>query len=310
MMIPPLPVGLLLLALSASTLIGQEANTPVLQSTPCLKLVKWPGIEQETPAICVVRSGWYFCMLPETLGTEKVSSPQLKSGESILETKILQIDPVHRVCLIEQISDATADEDTPIPISSSKESKPGTALTSMCPGNSCRTRIAGKDQQYLGKALPTPLLRVRVEDDSLCHPGTPLINARGELEALLTARKMAGEKEAHAIPAAALQKMITDYLTHQRTGAVWIGAVFQSGATTLEVLDVRKGSPASKGELKAGDIVLAVEGTEVSNFPELLEAFQSLPAGKPAKFVVLRGLDKRELSVVPEFAATDVAATK
>lgn len=299
-MISPIRIGILLVTLSASPLIGQDGGKKDTQSSPCLKLVKWPGIAQETPAICVVRNGWYFCMLPEKINATKAAAPKLKSGELIFETKILQIDPVHRVCLIEQIGGET-DQDAPVAISSAKESKPGTTLTSMCPGNSCRTLVAGKDQHYLGEALPGPLLRVRVEDDSVCQPGTPLINDKGELEALLTEREMAGEKEAHAIPAAALQKMITDYQAHKRTGAVWIGAVFQSGATTLEVLEIRENSPASKGGIKVGDVILRVEDADVNDFPSLVEVFQSLPAGKETTFKVLRGLDEKELIVVPEF---------
>ena len=189
----------------------------------------------------------------------------------------------------------------PVTISSSRKAQAGTALTSMCPGNSCRTRIAGKDQIYQGKELPGPMLRVRVEDDSICQPGTPLIDSRGELVALLTDRKMQGKNEAHAIPAAVLLKMLTDYETFQKTGPVWIGAVFQSGATTLEVLEIRKGSPASKGGIKVGDVVLSVADTTVNDFPSLVEVFQSLPAGKETKFKVLRGLDEKELTVVPEF---------
>ncbi len=289
-------------AVCSGLLQSQDSNTPKLDPSRCLKLVKWPGIAQETPAVCVVRSGWYFCMLPEEMKEVKVSAPQLKSGDVLFETKILQIDSVNRVCLIERMSDANpSGEDMPVTISSSRKAQAGTALTSMCPGNSCRTRIAGKDQIYQGKELPGPMLRVRVEDDSICQPGTPLIDSRGELVALLTDRKMQGKNEAHAIPAAVLLKMLTDYETFQKTGPVWIGAVFQSGATTLEVLEIRKGSPASKGGIKVGDVVLSVADTTVNDFPSLVEVFQSLPAGKETKFKVLRGLDEKELTVVPEF---------
>ncbi len=296
-----LPIAILFAILPLSPLCGQDANKSAPQLPPCLKLVKWQGSEQETPAICVVQSGWYFCVLPEKLDITKAAAPLLRSRDLLLETKILQIAPIHRVCLIE-VKDGKTTQDTPVSISSSKDCKPGAALTSMCPGNSCRTRVAGKDQLYQGKELPAPMLRVRVEDDSVCQPGTPLINARGELEALLTDRKMVGDKEAHAIPAAVLQKMITDYQTHKRTGSVWVGAVFQSGATTLEVLEVREESPASKGGILVGDVILKVANAEVNDFPSLAEVFQSLPAGKETKFVVLRGLDEKELSVVPEFA--------
>lgn len=291
------------IAVCSGLLQSQDSDTPKLDPSRCLKLVKWPGIAQETPAVCVVRSGWYFCILPEEMKAVEVSSPQLKMGDALFETKLLQFDSVNRVCLIERMSDDTSPsgEDTPVTISSSRKAQAGTALTSMCPGNSCRTRIAGKDQFYQGKELPVPMLRVRVEDDSICQPGTPLINSRGELVALLTDRKMLEKNEAHAIPAAVLLKILADYKTFQKTGPVWIGAVFQSGVTTLEVLEIRKGSPASKGGIKVGDVILSVADTTVNDFSSLVEVFQSLPAGKETKFKVLRGLDEKELTVVPEF---------
>ena len=39
----------------------------------------------------------------------------------------------------------------------------------------------------------------------------------------------------------------------------------------------------------------------VNDFSSLGEVFQSLPAGNETKFKVLRGLDEKELTVVPEF---------
>jgi len=285
---------------------GTEA-APLRMET-CLKLVKWPEYGRETPAVCVVRSGWYLCIFPGKNSGEAGHAPQLRSGDSLFETTILQMDPVHRICLVQQNKRPTVSQgkrmiqETPIPLARAGNCRPGTPLISACPGHSCQTRVAGKDLRYRGQLLPTPLLRVRVEDGSVCQAGTPLINHQGELEGILTDEKMANKKEAHAIPVAVIRKIITDYETFRRTGPVWIGILFQTGTTTPEVVQVRENSPASRGGIQVGDVILEVNSRAVSDLPDLEEIFHGLPAGKKARFKILRVLEEKELSVVPEFA--------
>jgi PDZ domain-containing protein len=68
--------------------------------------------------------------------------------------------------------------------------------------------------------------------------------------------------------------------------------------TEAVVAGVDKGSPAD-GTLQAGDVVLAVDGTEVANSDELVTAVKSADAGVPIEFDVRRKGKDLQLSVTP-----------
>jgi len=68
--------------------------------------------------------------------------------------------------------------------------------------------------------------------------------------------------------------------------------------TEAVVAGVDKGSPAD-GTLKAGDVVLAVDGTEVANSDELVTAVKAADAGTPIEFDVRRKGKDLQLSVTP-----------
>jgi PDZ domain-containing protein len=62
---------------------------------------------------------------------------------------------------------------------------------------------------------------------------------------------------------------------------------------------VSDGAPA-EGRLEAGDIVLAVDGTPVTDSTELVAAVSGAPEGRPVRFVVRRDGRRRAVSVTPE----------
>ncbi|GAA4735842.1 PDZ domain-containing protein [Nocardioides endophyticus] len=68
--------------------------------------------------------------------------------------------------------------------------------------------------------------------------------------------------------------------------------------TEAVVAGVDKGSPAD-GTLQTGDVVLAVDGTEVANSDELVDAVKSADAGVPIEFDVRRKGKDLQLSVAP-----------
>ncbi len=62
------------------------------------------------------------------------------------------------------------------------------------------------------------------------------------------------------------------------------------------------GSPADKGRLKAGDIIIHFGATEVKSIYDYMYALQAAKAGEPLKVIVLRGEEEVELEIVPERA--------
>lgn len=68
----------------------------------------------------------------------------------------------------------------------------------------------------------------------------------------------------------------------------------QGGAIINQVID---GSPAEKAGIKAGDIVLAVDGKKIRNAEDLRNRVGLLPVGKKVRMTILRDGEERKLTV-------------
>jgi PDZ domain-containing protein len=68
--------------------------------------------------------------------------------------------------------------------------------------------------------------------------------------------------------------------------------------TEAAIAAVSPGTPAD-GTLKAGDVVLAVDGRSVDSSGALVKAVTSAPKGQPVRFVVRRDGQRRTISVTP-----------
>lgn len=279
--------------------LGLAASFAFAADRPVPVSVEWSGGET-SPGICVGKQNWFVTVAPASVDAT-TENPILSVGETQASAVILHFDADRRLCLIEtneKLGDLTLFTLAPNPVAS-----PGTALTSLSTDSDCRSTIAGKDWSYRGERLEMPLLRIRVEDaEHFCDPGTPLVNESGHVEGLLTDRELAEGGEAHAVPAAQIHKLVSDMARFNRTGPVWIGLLLHDQSSTPEVLEVKPDSPAAQAGFVPGDIVLSLNEAEVSNLDDLTEAIHNLPAGERAKFGVLRGLSKKQLEVVPQFA--------
>jgi S1-C subfamily serine protease len=161
--------------------------------------------------------------------------------------------------------------------------------------------LAGWDRKFLGEELPTPLLRVRVEANRKCEPGSILINEAGELEGLIANRRLDAVNEGHAIPADLIRKVIDDVENHQKSLPVRIGLIFHSDTSTPQVVEVTEDSPADEAGFETGDVIVEVNDRKIGGFGDLVEALKFLPGRKSASFRVLRDLEKRVIQVIPEF---------
>ena len=63
-------------------------------------------------------------------------------------------------------------------------------------------------------------------------------------------------------------------------------------------------SPAAGAGLQKGDVITAMNGTEIESLGDLIESIHHLAAGEPSKVRVLRGLEEKEFEMTPQFAST------
>lgn len=140
-----------------------------------------------------------------------------------------------------------------------------------------------------------------IQTDAAINPGNsggPLVNIKGEVIGINTAMLAEGQGLGFAIPIN-LAKWVADQLIEK--GKVirgWLGVIIQDVTPEMaESLGVKEGviiaqimpgSPADKGGLKVGDIVVEVDGQKVGEVRELQFKIMSTPPGNEVSMKVIR----------------------
>jgi hypothetical protein len=269
---------------------------------PATVSVRWAeGVE--SPGVCVDRPSWFVSVVPKSISLEGLASATLQDANASVEGKILHLEPVERLCLIEVTTGLGPVR--PVPLSNGAPPKAGDQAHCVSGRSACLSTVAGKDWAYRGETFSYPLLRLRVaESKTHCHAGTVLVNEGGELLAILTCQETETEGEVYAIPAARVRKVVEDMKRHRHSGPVWVGLIFHNESSSPEVLEVKSASPAAEAGMQKGDVITAMNGTEIESLGDLVESIHHLTAGEPSKVRILRGLEEKEVEMTPQFAGT------
>jgi serine protease Do len=161
---------------------------------------------------------------------------------------------------------------------------------------------------------PTVPYEEFLQTDAPIQPGNsggPLVNLRGEVVGICTARfsqPSGGQTVNFAIPINLAKKIMKDFQKEGRSARGWLGVAVQNltpdlaGSFGLEenakgvlVSHVERGSPAEKGGLERGDVITRFQNKDVSDAQSLREL---VGASKPGTEVTLRVLrDGKEKSL-------------
>jgi serine protease Do len=136
------------------------------------------------------------------------------------------------------------------------------------------------------------------------NSGGPSFNMSGQVIALNTAivSPTGGSVGiGFAIPSEIAESIVGELLSKGHVDRGWLGVVVdttvrrRSGAAIAEV---NKGGPAARAGLRAGDLVMAINGERVENTRELVRAVSAVNPGTIAHLRVRRGNQTVELTVV------------
>jgi S1-C subfamily serine protease len=131
-----------------------------------------------------------------------------------------------------------------------------------------------------------------------------LVNTAGELVGINTAiATKTGSYAGYsfAVPASIVKKVAKDLVQYGKVQRAYLGVqiepVTEDMAATLAMNEVKgcaivnfvKGSGAADSEIEIGDVVLAVNGWAISNFPELQECISRYNPGDSVAVQVWRG---------------------
>jgi S1-C subfamily serine protease len=146
-----------------------------------------------------------------------------------------------------------------------------------------------------------------IQTDAAVNPGNSggaLVNTAGELVGINTAiATKTGSYAGYsfAVPASIVKKVAKDLVQYGKVQRAYLGVqiepVTEDMAATLAMNEVKgcaivnfvKGSGAADSEIEIGDVVLAVNGWAISNFPELQECISRYNPGDSVAVQVWRG---------------------
>jgi S1-C subfamily serine protease len=154
-----------------------------------------------------------------------------------------------------------------------------------------------------------------IQTDAAVNPGNSggaLVNLRGELVGINTAiatNTGISQGYSFAVPVSLASKVMDDLLKYGTVQRALLGVRIldiDAGTAREKSLTVYKGvyveevnanSAASKGGIKAGDIILKINGNEINSSSELQGIVATFHPGDRIDIIVLRGGDEKSLSV-------------
>jgi serine protease Do len=152
-----------------------------------------------------------------------------------------------------------------------------------------------------------------LQTDAAINPGNsggPLVNMRGEVIGINTAIVRGGSGIGFAIPASMAKRIAAELVSKGRVTRSWLGVALQpltpELATSFGVKDgkgalvteVVPDSPAARAGLRAGDVIVELNGKKVENPGALARTIAVVPPGRDARLTVWRDRQERSLSVM------------
>lgn len=171
-----------------------------------------------------------------------------------------------------------------------------------------RSRIGG------GGDLGELMYKNFIQTDATINPGNsggPLVNLDGEvigINSAISTASMGSDGVGFAIPANMAKEIIKELLEKGSVTRGWLGvsisdftpemvAALPDVKSGVMVLQIFPNTPAEKGGLKFGDIMLTYNGTVLKDAGHLQNLVARTPVGESAKVEILRGNEKMTLSV-------------
>ncbi len=151
-----------------------------------------------------------------------------------------------------------------------------------------------------------------IQTDASINPGNsggPLLNIRGEVIGINTAIVAAGQGIGFAIPINLARKVANDLITKGRVARGWLGVTFQKVTPDvarslglraeggLVISQVMPRSPAEAAGLKAGDVVVSLNGQPVTDLRQVQGMLADLEVGREVEIAFRRGQEARSVKV-------------
>jgi S1-C subfamily serine protease len=170
----------------------------------------------------------------------------------------------------------------------------------------------------LGRSLRSRngrLIEDVIQTDAALNPGNsggPLAAASGEVVGINTAMIGGAQGLCFAVSSNTAQFVVGEFIAHGRVRRAHLGIAAQTlplprrlslaigaGPRAVRVGEIEANGPADRGGLRVGDILVAIDGTEIHGADDLIRALGADRIGRPAELVVIRDARLQRVSVTP-----------
>jgi S1-C subfamily serine protease len=156
-----------------------------------------------------------------------------------------------------------------------------------------------------------------IQTDAALNPGNsggPLVSSHGEVVGINTAVIVGAQGICFAVAANTANFVLGELVRHGRVRRAFIGIAAQQIALpprrrhatglgqerAVLASSVEPGSAADRAGLRAGDIIIGLDGTAINGADDLVRALTGDKIGRPAALEVLRGSERLRLSLTPQ----------
>ncbi|MDO4902075.1 MAG: trypsin-like peptidase domain-containing protein [bacterium] len=150
------------------------------------------------------------------------------------------------------------------------------------------------------------------------NSGGPLVNSRGQVIGINTAKATDGDGIGFAIPISSIKGMLKSLVEKGRADRAVLGVSYHALTPTIAKSQnlpinygaylysqdgqrvVASGSPAEKAGLKSGDIITEINGEKIGESGTLLSLVSEYSVGETIKLTIYRGRERLEKSLTLE----------
>ena len=172
----------------------------------------------------------------------------------------------------------------------------------------------------LGRSLRAQdgrLMDAIIQTDAALNPGNsggPLVDHRGRVVGINSAVIFGAQGIGFAVPVDTARWVLAELMQHGRVrrGVLGLSAHQRpldrrlarkhalTQKTGVEISDLQAGKPAARAGLKDGDILLAIDGKEITGIDQIHRLLDASSIGRTLLARVLRGVSLLEVKVTPE----------
>ncbi len=172
---------------------------------------------------------------------------------------------------------------------------------------------------YLGRALRSRdgrLIENIIQHTAPLNPGNSgggLLDSRGRVVGINTAIIMMAQGIGFSVPSNTARWVVSQLLSNGKVKRAFLGIAARprpldrrlaryhdlNNEQAVEILSVDSNGPARLAGLRQNDLIVSLNGQEMTSVDDLHRFLAEWPIGKPVTVTVVRGKSKRKLDIIP-----------